>query len=84
MTGRKAGYCTGNARAGWQNPTPRRGNGIKRRGWGFHAFPRDYRTVVPPQTDINRKALESERDVLRGQLDAIEQELSAPEAKDGK
>lgn len=81
MTGRKSGYCTGNTRAGWRNPRQGRGGQAKRRNWGFHRFPRDYQTATAPKADISHKALESERDVLRGQLEEIEQQLSALNAK---
>lgn len=82
MTGRQVGHCTGNARAGWQNPIRGRFGGALRRGWGFHGFPRDYRTTTPTKTNVNHKALEAEREVLRGQLEIVEQELSVIGAKE--
>lgn len=84
MTGRRAGHCTGSARAGWQNPVQGRRGGAQRRSWGFNAFPRDYQTAIPPKTDISHTALHAEREVLRGQLEAIEQELAAIDAKEEK
>lgn len=84
MTGKKAGYCAGNVRAGWQIPGSGRGGGAQRRGWRFHAFPRDYRTTLAPKTDVSHKALKAEREVLRSQLEAIERELSELDAKDKK
>ncbi|MDF7801181.1 DUF5320 domain-containing protein [Pontiellaceae bacterium B1224] len=80
MKGRRAGYCTGNVRAGWQAPSSGRAGRAHSTGWGFHRFPRDYQTVTPTETDVSRKALESERDVLHGQLEEIEQQLSANKA----
>lgn len=84
MTGRRAGYCTGNIRAGWQIPSPGRVGRARGKGWGFHSFPRDYHTVKPPQTDVSRKVLQSEREVLRSQLEEIDHQLSAMDSQEEK
>jgi len=87
MKGKRIGFCTGNVRAGWQIPSPGRPGRLGRargKGWGFHRFPRDYRTVAPTQAGVSQKSLIAEREILRDQLEAIEQKLSAIKAKQEK
>lgn len=83
MTGRKAGYCTGSAKAGWQTPVTGGFGRAFHRGGRFHGSPRGltfgrkYRAAIPPDTELNRTVLQAERDALRSRLAAVEQELSA-------
>jgi hypothetical protein len=83
MTGRGAGYCAGSLRAGWQHPIPGRLGRAFRRGWGFHGSPRGFsrgrKLRGAPCTE--QEALQAHRDVLRSELETIEQELAAVEAK---
>jgi hypothetical protein len=86
MTGRSAGYCAGYPRAGWQNSVPGRLGGAFRRGWGFcgslrgFARGRKYRESIPS----SREALQAQRNVLRCELDNVEQQLSAIDDKEDK
>jgi len=87
MTGRKAGYCAGNERAGLQNPGLGRLGRAFRRGRGFHGSPRGfslgrkYRSGAIP---ASREALQIQREVLRDQLEATEKELAALETEGKK
>ena len=84
MTGRRAGYCTGDVGTGWKNPSPGRLGGAFRKGTGFHGFLRGYRTAPTPPINIARIALQSECDVLRDQLETAEKELATLDAEDKK
>lgn len=90
MTGRGAGYCSGNSAPGYTNPLPRGGMGFRRgmgRGRGFRrmAFapvtPVD--GVVPaypaqqPTKEQEKQYLENEVKAIKLEENALKQELDA-------
>ena len=95
MTGRGAGYCTGNSVPGYMNKAPRggqgsamgrsgRGMGMGRgmgRGFGFNAYPARGGNYYPNPVD-EREMLKSEAEGLKKSLEIITSRLEELEKED--
>ena len=83
MTGRRAGYCSGNSAPGYANPIPRRGMGFGRgmgRGRGFRRMA--FAQVAPidrvaPVYPAQQPTKEQEKQYLENEVKAIEVEENA-------
>jgi hypothetical protein len=95
MSGRGAGYCSGNVMPGFSNPLPGRGFGRgSGRGWrncfyatglpgwmlfGGYGYGGYQSPAMRPEPELEKQALKAQADALEAELEMIKQRLSAVE-----
>ena len=84
MTGRAAGYCAGYAAPGYAHPAPGRGRGLgfgrgygRGRGFGWRGAGYSYGNPFPPVPSVPAMTPQQEREMLKGQDKAMQEEMNA-------